>query len=90
MKKKLAFALLLGSIAVVSLGCTSSGSSTSWCRSGSVWPWSRTATKQVYTDYGGSSCNPCNPCEPVCDPCVPVCDPCGGIPVTTVPSAQGY
>ena len=77
-----AVALLLSS---VSIGCSSSGGSTSsWCRSGSLFPTSRSkdAVQTVYTTaVSASNCNPCEPaacapCEPVCNPCEPACDPC--------------
>ncbi|HBT77911.1 MAG TPA: hypothetical protein DEB39_13530 [Planctomycetaceae bacterium] len=89
MKKKIAIASLLLSVAVMSLGCTSSGMS-SFCRSGSLWPSSRTSQSQVYLT-GGSDCNPCaevgcNPCDAVVpDPCMPNCVPMG----TIIGSAQG-
>ena len=79
-------ALLLSS---VSIGCSSTGgSTTSWCRSGSIWPTSRSkeAERTVYmTSAMASNCDPCEqvgcaPCEPVCkDPCEPVCDPCPSV-----------
>ena len=84
-----AVALLLSS---VSIGCSSNGGSTSsWCRTGSIFPVARTkeATQVVYTaPASASNCDPCEPasCAPcdavTCDPCEPVCDPCaryGGI-----------
>lgn len=75
-----AVALLLSSI---SIGCSSDGTS-SWCRSGSLFPVvrSRDSVQTVYTTGNTiSSCDPCvpagcEPCEPLCNPCEPVCDPC--------------
>ena len=78
-------ALLLSS---VSIGCSSNGGSTSsWCRSGSLFPTSRSkdAVQTVYmTSATASNCDPCEqvscaPCEPVCGPCEPTCDPCPSV-----------
>ncbi len=82
MKNPLTLALLVVSMAIFSLGCTTTGTSSSWCRSGSLWPSSRTTAHQVY--YDGHAGGTCDPCEPVCDPCgpapcLPSCVPVGGI-----------
>ena len=78
-------ALLLSS---VSIGCSSSGgTTTSWCRTGSLFPVSRSQDRveSVYlTRAMAQNCNPCEPaacapCEPVCNPCEPACDPCPSV-----------
>ena len=85
--KKLALFCAVAFVASVCIGCTSSGgSTTSWCRMGSLFPTATTArTQQVYMPagaYGAFQCNPCEPvacapCEPaMCNPCEPLCDPC--------------
>ena len=84
MKKFALFSTVALFVSLVSIGCSSNGGSTSsWCRSGSIWPISRSAEAQtVYmTGASASNCNPCEPaacapCEPVCNPCEPACDPC--------------
>ena len=90
--KKIAKLTLFCAIAValstVSIGCSSDGSS-SFCKTGSLWPTSRTK-KKTETVYMASAadrncevgyCSPCepaacNPCDPACAPCEPLCDPC--------------
>ena len=84
--KKFALLCAVALLASMSIGCTTSGgSTTSWCRLGSPFPTTNTSRQQVYmTTAAGSPafCNPCDqvscaPCEAVaCDPCEPVCDPC--------------
>ena len=84
--KKLALLCAVAFLTSVSIGCTSSGGSTSsWCRMGSWFPTATTArTPEYYMPagaYGAYQCNPCEPvscapCEPVCNPCEPLCDPC--------------
>ncbi len=77
MKKFALFCAVAMALSAVSVGCTSDGSS-SWCRSGSLFPTSRSKqqTEKVYmTSASGAQCDPCaevsacNPCEPVCNPC---------------------
>ena len=85
--KKLALLCAAALLTSVSIGCTSSGGSTSsWCRLGSLFPTATSArtSQQVYMTAAGSSafCNPCDqvscaPCEPAaCSPCEPACNPC--------------
>lgn len=83
--KKLAFFCTIVLLSSACIGCTSSGGSTSsWCRMGSLFPVATTAPSQqhVYMTAGSyDPCNPCDPptcapCEPVCNPCEPLCDPC--------------
>jgi hypothetical protein len=89
MKKFALFCAVALLLSAVSTGCSSNGSSGSWCRIGSLFPTSRTkeATQVVYTTAATTHCDPvgcdpcepvaCSPCEPVtCNPCDPICDPC--------------
>lgn len=69
-------------ISMMSLGCSSDGGSSSWCRSGSFFPSrAKRNTETVYMHQGISQCDPCaevsacDPCNP-CQPCEPVCNPC--------------
>ena len=76
MKKCLMFGIVAVLLSALSIGCSSDGSSSSWCRLGSPWPTARNSQKvqTVYTT-GAQACDPCeqvsacNPCEPVCGPC---------------------
>ena len=90
MKKFALFCALAVALSTFSIGCSSDGSS-SWCRSGSIWPLSRTRqnTETVYMTSGmsGGMCDvsACNPCESVCpNPCDVTCN--GSVmPGTLVP-----
>lgn len=83
-----AVALTISSFAI---GCSSSDSSSSWCRSGSLFQRrnAQHSTEKVYlTSHtspvvaspvlsGGTVLGSCNPCEPAsCAPCEPACAPC--------------
>jgi hypothetical protein len=84
--------LVLLSAAVILLsaftaGCSSRSGSSSWCRSGSLFPTARNKqnTETVYLSAAASasqcdpcSANQCQPCEPAaCQPCEPIaCQPC--------------
>ncbi len=82
MKKLVLFCAIALALSTVSLGCSSSGSR--FCKTGSLWPTSRTKknTEQVYLTSTARNCElaacepACAPCEPACDPCEPLCDPC--------------
>lgn len=76
MKKFTMFCALAVTLSVFSVGCSSDGSS-SWCRSGSLFPTSRSNKKveQVYTTSVDGDCNPCVEVQPMCDPCTPI-GPC--------------
>ena len=76
MKKCLMFGIVAMLLSALSVGCSSDGSSSSWCRSGSWWPTARSSqnTQTVYAT-GAQACDPCeqasacNPCEAACNPC---------------------
>ncbi|MGL4943369.1 MAG: hypothetical protein ACRC46_09290 [Thermoguttaceae bacterium] len=86
--KKTLFALAAVAMLIpLSVGCSStgssSGSSSGWnlCRTGSLWPTSRRQASAPEVVYAGQQCDPCTPnacqpCEPACNPCEPACDPC--------------
>ena len=76
MKKCLMLGLVAVFLSTLSIGCSSDGSSSSWCRLGSPWPTSRSRveTQPVYLT-GAQACNPCEMVSP-CNPCEPVCNPC--------------
>lgn len=81
MKKLALFCAAAVALSSLSVGCSSDGSSSSWCRSGSLFPTARNRqhTEQVYLNSAASHCDPCaevsacNPCEPVCNPCDMTC-----------------
>jgi len=84
--KKLVLLCAVAFLASVSIGCTSSGgSSSSWCRMGSLFPVAGTTQSQQRVYMTAGSYDPCNPCEPVsCAPCEPACSaPCE--PVCSAP-----
>ena len=74
MKKCLMFGLIAVLFSVLSIGCSSDGSVSTWCRSGSLWPTARDRqdTRVVYATSANGPCDvvsACNPCEPACGPC---------------------
>ena len=98
MKKFTLFCAVALLLSLVSTGCSSNGGSlTSWCRSGSLFPVSRSAqaTQTVYTTAASTSaCSPCesvtcSPCEPACQPCEPACQPCEPACNPCVPNCTG-
>ena len=82
MKKLALFCAIAMAISTVSTGCTFDPSSL--CRSGSLFPTSRSKqqTERVYmTSAQGSQCDPCaevSACNP-CDPCNPCDMSCNGV-----------
>ena len=96
MKKFALFCSVALLLSTMSIGCSSTngGSTSSWCRTGSLFPTasSRNAVQTVYAPALASNCNPCDatacspcepvcstPCERVCNPCEPACDPCHNV-----------
>jgi len=97
MKKCLMFGVVAVLLSAISVGCSSDGSSSSWCRSGSLWPTARNRqdTQVVYATSGQVSgacdmASACNPCEPVCNPCDMSCTGSSVTygPVTPTPHVQ--
>lgn len=78
MKKFAIFCAVAVALSSISVGCTSDGSS-SFCRSGSLWPTARSRQQHetVYASSGMTgSCTEvdvCGPCEPICEPCGITC-----------------
>ncbi len=97
MKKCLMFGVVAVLLSAMSIGCSSDGgsSSSSFCRTGSLWPTarSRQETKMVYAT-SAQACNPCdvvsacNPCEPVCNPCDMSCTGTSVVPGGITPHAM--
>ena len=94
MKKFLIFGAVAVLLSTMSVGCSNDGSS-SWCRTGSLWPSSRTRqdTQVVYATSAqvGGACDmvsACNPCEPVCNPCDMSCTGSGVSYGNIVPHVQ--
>ena len=85
MKKFALFCAVAMALSTFTVGCSSDGSS-SFCRTGSLWPTARNRQNHevVYTSQGtyAGQCDPCevvsscNPCEPI-GPCDMTCS--GGV-----------